>query len=336
MDPNHARGLVARFSRRRIAVVGDLMLDRYIWGDARRISQEAPVPVVEVARTTAAPGGAANVARNLAVLGASALAFGVVGDDTAANDLLRVLGAERVDISNVLRDAQRVTTEKTRVIAGHQQVVRVDTERTSAVSSDHEAKILDRLEFLLNSRAIDGVIVEDYAKGVVSQELLVRLAEMGRAANVPVALDPHPANRACAEGLSVITPNRAEAYAMAGVYARAQSGPAMDDESFHEVVRILRDKWSPRYLLITLGAEGMALFGPDSSPLLIPTRAREVFDVSGAGDTVVATFVLALAAGAKPDEAAHLANHAAGIVVGKLGTAAVTPDELIASFEAEK
>ena len=336
MDASRARELIARLRGRRIAVVGDLMLDRYIWGDARRISQEAPVPVVEVARTTAAPGGAANVARNLAVLGAKASAYGVVGDDTAANHLLRALADERVDVSNVLRDPQRVTTEKTRVIAGHQQVVRVDTERTTAVSKDHESKILDRLESALSSRTIAGVIVEDYAKGMVSETLLTHIAEMGRKATVPVALDPHPANRACAQGLAVITPNRNEAYAMAGVYARGHSGPAMEDPSFLEVVRLLQDKWTPRCLLITLGAEGMALFRADAPPLHIPTRAREVFDVSGAGDTVVATFILALAAGAAPDEAAHLANHAAGVVVGKLGTASVTPDELLATFERDE
>jgi len=335
MKPLRALELIVALADRRIAVVGDLMLDRYIWGDAKRISQEAPVPVVEVARTTAAPGGAANVVRNLAALGAKASAFGVVGDDSAANDLLRLLAEAKVDVTGILRDASRVTTEKTRVIAGHQQVVRVDTERAEPLSPEQEAVLLKNLEASIAARAIDGVIVEDYAKGLISESLLPALAALCAQHRLPIALDPHPANPACARGLTVITPNRAEAFAMAGVYPRAAKRPALEDNALLEVVRILQDKWAPACLLITLGADGMALFRAEAAPLHIPTRAREVYDVSGAGDTVVATFMLALTAGATPDEAAHLANHAAGIVVSKIGTAAVSPEELATSFRAD-
>jgi len=334
---NHLRALelIPAFARQRVAVVGDLMLDRYIWGYAKRISQEAPVPVVEVARTTAAPGGAANVARNLAALGGQAAAFGAIGDDPAARDLLQLLTDERVDVSGVLRDPARVTTEKTRVIAGHQQVVRVDTERAASLSAEHEAALLKNLEAAVTARAIGGVIVEDYAKGLVSEKLLQTLAALCAKHNLPIALDPHPANPARAQGLTVITPNRAEAFAMAGVYPRAPRRPMHEDDALLEVVRILQEKWAPACLLITLGADGMALFRTHAPPLHIPTRAREVYDVSGAGDTVVATFMLALVSGATPDEAAHLANHAAGVVVGKLGTASVSPDELAATFRAD-
>lgn len=334
MDYQRALELIPAFAHQRIAVVGDLMLDRYIWGDAKRISQEAPVPVVEVARMTAAPGGAANVARNLAALGAQTAAFGAIGDDSAAQELLRLLEADRVNISGVLRDPARVTTEKTRVIAGHQQVVRVDTERAAPLSAEHEAALLKNLESAIASRAIGGVIVEDYAKGLVSEKLLKTLASLCTANHVPIALDPHPGNPACAQGLTVITPNRAEAFAMAGVYPRAPHRPIEDDDALLEVVRILQQKWAPACLLITLGADGMALFRPDAPALHIPTRAREVYDVSGAGDTVVATFMLALVSGATPDEAAHIANHAAGIVVAKIGTASVSPNELADTFRA--
>lgn len=332
---NHLRALelVPAFARRRVAVVGDLMLDRYIWGDAKRISQEAPVPIIEVARTTAAPGGAANVVRTLAALGAQAAAFGAIGTDAAAIDLLRLLQEAGVDATGVQRDTARVTTEKTRVIAGHQQVVRVDTEHAVPLSPEHEAALLKDLEAAIVSGSLQGVIVEDYAKGLVSDTLLRRLTAFCIQHAMPIALDPHPGNPACAQGLTVITPNRAEAFAMAGVYPRTPRRPVTEDAALLEVVHTLQEKWAPIHLLITLGGDGMALFRADAPPLHIPTRAREVFDVSGAGDTVVATFMLALVSGATPDEAAHLANHAAGVVVGKLGTASVSQEELASSFE---
>ncbi len=335
MNEQRAHKLISALAGRRVAVVGDLMLDRYIWGDAKRISQEAPVPVVEVGRTTAAPGGAANVLRNLAGLGAQAAAFGAIGDDVAAEELLRQLRENNVEVGGVLRDPARITTEKTRVIAGHQQVVRVDTERAQPLTPDQETALLKNIESAIAARAIGGVIVEDYAKGIVNESLLPALAALCARHGLPVALDPHPANPARAQGLSVITPNRAEAFAMAGVYPRAPRRPIREDDALLEVVRILQEKWAPVCLLITLGADGMALFRKDAPPLHIPTRAREVYDVSGAGDTVVATYMLALVAGATPDEAAHLANHAAGVVVAKLGTASVSPEELVASFRAD-
>ncbi len=324
-----------RFPRCRVGVLGDLMLDRYIWGTASRISQEAPVPVVLVRRESATPGGAANVVRNLLTLGARARAFGVIGEDRHGAALRSLLAAEGADLSGVLTTPGRETTVKTRVIAGSQQVVRIDRETDEPLPAAQKSELLGRVRDALASGALDALILEDYAKGALSQDLVEEVLALCRRHGVWAALDPHPANPFNAKGLRLMTPNRSEAFALAGLHFRPTRLPLTADEPLLTVGARLRELWDPELLLVTLGADGMGLFAPPAPLLHIPTRARQVFDVSGAGDTVMAVCVLALLAGADAESAARLANHAAGLVVAKIGTAAVTPAELAADLREE-
>jgi len=336
MNIDRALDIVPAFHRQRVAVFGDLMLDRYVWGAARRISQEAPVPVVHVDRRTAAPGGAANVLRNLASLGAQAAAFGVTGADPPGDELRRLLSEQYIDVTGIIADPNRITSEKTRIIAAHQQIVRVDSERIQPISHIQESQLLEQIEAEIQNGSLQAILVEDYGKGMVSDTMLRDRGALSDRHTIPLAIDPHPANPAPVEGLDILTPNRAEAFAMAGVYFKPTVLPIYEDAPLLEVARILQDKWEPEYLLVTLGPDGMALFREDEPMIHIATRAREVYDVSGAGDTVIASFLLALLAGAGAEDAVHIANHAAGVVVAKLGTATLTADELIGSFRLEE
>lgn len=335
MNLDRVRELLDAARGKRVAVVGDLMLDRYIWGDASRISQEAPVPIVQVKRISASPGGAANVLRNLATLGAQPVAFGTVGTDNHGAELVQLLKDQNIDTVGVVEDSARITTEKTRIIAGNQQVVRVDTEDTRVVEPAVVHKIKHILEGEANDGNLDAIIVEDYAKGLVNREVLEAVVDIGRRHNLLVAQDPHPGNAAYAKGMTVLTPNRTEAFMMAGAYKPPAVYPIHEDAALLDVVKRLQQRFEPKYLLVTLGKGGMALFNNGNHALHIPTQAREVFDVSGAGDTVIASFVLAMVAGATPEEAAIVSNHAAGVVVGKVGTAPVYPEEVLAAFELE-
>lgn len=325
---NRLVSFIPKFHDCRIAVLGDLMLDAYVWGRATRLSQEAPVPVVRAERDSTAPGGAANVVRNLVSLGAQAYAFGLVGEDQAGRDLLAALQAGGADTSGVIADATRPTTVKTRVLAGTQQVVRIDREVTDPLPGELRAQLAERLRRVVEAGQVDAVIIEDYAKGVLSRDLVQEVVEFCNRAGVFVTLDPHPSNRFDVKGLRLMTPNRSEAFALAGAYYQSGALPVASDAPLLAVGRRLNETWGPELLLVTLGAKGMALFAGDAPPVHIPTQAIEVFDVSGAGDTVMAVFVLALASGASPTDAACLANSAAGIVVAEVGTAAVTPEEL--------
>ncbi len=333
VDLRRAEKIVAGFKNLRVAVVGDLMLDRYVWGKASRISQEAPVPIVRVERETSAPGGAANVLRNLATLGGTATPFGVIGDDGVGQNLCAVLERYSTDLEGLLRKKDLRTTEKTRVLAGNQQVVRVDTEDGDSLTTQDRAVLLDRLERACKGGGFDAIIVEDYDKGIVNKALLTSITAIAAECGVPVALDPHPGNPLNVKGLKLMTPNRSEAFALAGAYLVRGAENVMGDEALLQVVAKLEELWAPEHLLVTLGPRGMALFREGAPALHVPTKAREVFDVSGAGDTVIATCTLALCAGASPEEAAIMANHGAGAVVGKVGTAPIYPEELIESFE---
>ncbi|MGI6356536.1 MAG: hypothetical protein GX937_03575 [Lentisphaerae bacterium] len=325
---------VPLFKQARVAVLGDLMLDRYVWGRATRISQEAPVPVVAVQRQSAVPGGAANVARNLRTLGATVDVFGVVGDDLEGQELLRRLAEAEADISRVEVDPSRPTTVKTRVLAGNQQVVRIDYEQTREIAPQLRRRLLSSLEKQLRSGAVQALILEDYAKGLFGRRFMRQVIALAQSYHVMVALDPHASNNFKANGLSLMTPNRAEAFALAKVPYQGGSGDPRSDRALLRAGQRLRQTWAPEHLLVTLGADGMALFsGDDSLPVHIPTKAKQVFDVSGAGDTVMATMVLAMLAGASLPEAAEIANHAAGVVVGLVGTAAIDADTLIASID---
>lgn len=332
LNRDEVHALRAQWRGKRVGVWGDLMLDRYVWGQATRISQEAPIPVVRVQRDTCTPGGAANVLNNLAGLGAQPVAFGVIGADESGGALSSALADRGIDAAQVVRCGSRCTTEKTRVVAGNQQVVRVDREEASPLPEDTMDALRTGLLEALGAGALDALIIEDYAKGAVSDVLAAEVVRRAREVGCPVALDPHPGNRFICPGLTVMTPNRAEAFAMAGAFPHDPVTPVEEDESLDVVARTVLDTWRPEHLLITLGGEGMALFENGAPMRHIATRAREVFDVSGAGDTVIATLMVALLGGADARVAAEVANHAAGVVVGKVGTVAIDQGELLGSF----
>ncbi len=325
---------VPRFKDLRVAVIGDMMLDRYIFGRASRISPEAPVPVVAVEREHETAGGASNVVRNILGLGGRAVACGVVGTDTRGDALVRLLEAEGADCSCVLRTPDRPTTVKTRVIANNQQVVRIDREVTAPVPPEVRAALVEKVLGMIRAKTVQAVVFEDYAKGLLDQATMQRIADAARAAGVVTALDPHPSHQFSVTGLTLMTPNRAEAFGLAGAYYRGGVHPIANDLPLLEVSKKLRGDWRVEQLLVTLGADGMALFMEDRPTLHIPTKAREVFDVSGAGDTVIATYTIALLAGATPAQAAEISNHAAGVVVGKVGTAPITAPELLDALAA--
>ena len=314
--------LVRRFGRVRALVVGDLMLDQFIWGTVRRISPEAPVPVVQVADEDVRPGGAGNVVSNIAALGGRAGVCGIVGRDAAGDRLVAALRARGADTRGIVVSRASPTTQKTRIIAHHQQVVRLD--RESDVGPDGAGARHVR-DFVLRQRArYDVLVVSDYAKGAIGPELLAALAEADRRLPFTWVLDPKRANFAHYRRASLVKPNREEAAAASGVEIR-------DAGTLRAAGSRLLERWEAGAVLISRGEEGMALFKRGSRGVVVeefPTVAREVFDVTGAGDTVLATCALALGAGGTLEEATLLANHAAGVVVGKIGTATVSADEL--------
>jgi D-beta-D-heptose 7-phosphate kinase/D-beta-D-heptose 1-phosphate adenosyltransferase len=321
--------IISSFKTNRVAVIGDLILDVYVWGNASRISQEAPVPVVHVNKKTERLGGAANVMCNIVTLGANAHAFGVTGHDQYSQEIKRLMKEFNIDYSGVYIDKKRSTTMKQRVIAASQQLVRIDYEDISDVSAELKKDIVSQLKDRIKSKEIDAVIFEDYAKGMLDSYMAAEICAAARDAGVFVALDPHPGHPLEISGITIMTPNKSEAFGLAGIYHPNKENEKAEIE---QAAKVIQQKWDPDHLLITLGAQGMALFSKGEQQVVIPTRAREVFDVSGAGDTVIATFTLAMLSGATALEAAEIANHAAGVVVGKVGTVSVSDDELLNSF----
>jgi rfaE bifunctional protein kinase chain/domain len=332
VDVNSARvsSLLAAAARVRILVVGDVMLDQFIWGHVSRISPEAPVPVVDFSHESYMPGGAANVARNLSALGARTELFGAIGEDSAGEQLKTTLAEQDVDCSGLVTVDARPTSVKTRIVAHQQQVVRVDRESKQELTGTSVQTILRLLEKRIDET--DAVIVGDYGKGVVTQPLLDGVKAFCRERGVWLSVDPKPVHHLNLAALSLITPNRKEAFEMARVIDGARHADPLQDSGLMLVADRLLNELRPALLLITLGDQGMLLCRRGHKPFHIPTVAQEVFDVSGAGDTVIASFTLAVAAGASPIEAAVVSNHAAGVVVGKVGTAIVTPAELRGSF----
>lgn len=324
---DRVRKLMAGFSRRRVLVVGDLMLDRYIHGTVSRISPEAPVPVVHVTREKAVPGGATNVAHNIRALSGKASVAGVVGPDKAGEELLELLRQSGVGLQAIVKLAGHPTIVKTRILAERQQVVRVDWEKRLALNARELARFCAVLRREV-ARA-DGVIIEDYGKGLIRQRVVDTVLKTARRRGIPVGLDPKDNEDLNVAGITFATPNRKEAFFAAGREDPGADDKPLRDRALLEVGRILLRKWQPGLLAITLGPHGMLLLEKGAAPRHVPTRAREVFDVSGAGDTVIATCTLALAAGASFVEAAEIANYAAGVVVGKLGTATSTQEELL-------
>ena len=311
--------ILRRFGRRRIAVWGDLMLDEFLRGRVSRISPEAPVPIVEVTEHTFHLGGAGNVAANISSLGGAAFAFGVVGKDEAGQRLRREFRKVQIDCRGVLTDPGRPTTLKTRVIAEHQQVVRADRERKDAVHAGIQARLLRLWE--RDGDRYDSIVVSDYEKGLITRELLKSLISHSVHKKIPLCLDPKISHAPFYRGATLITPNHHEAERLSGLTIDSDRAAERAGKRLLQLLEV-------QALLITRGEHGMTLCEASGRVTHIPARAREVFDVTGAGDTVISTLALALAAGASMVEAAYLANAAAGIVVGKLGTATVSVEEL--------
>ena len=330
LSAKRAKQILAAAQKTRVLVVGDVMLDQFIWGGVSRISPEAPVPVVDFQRESFMPGGAANVARNLVSLQTPAELFGAIGKDDAAGKLLALLGEQNIGCAGLVKSAARHTSIKTRIVAHQQQVVRVDRETRGHLDDKLTAALLAEIKKKIAKA--DAVIVGDYGKGVVTQPLLNRIKSLCHERGVWLSLDPKPVHHLNLGGLSLITPNRKEAFELADLPDETKNENPFADKNLMLVTERLLKELNPALLLITLGELGMLLCQRGRKPFHIPTVAQEVFDVSGAGDTVIASFTLAIAAGASPVEAAILSNHAAGIVVGKVGTATTTPEELVNSF----
>jgi D-glycero-beta-D-manno-heptose-7-phosphate kinase len=319
--------LVARFAGRRVAVLGDCMLDRYLWGRVERISPEAPVPVVEVERESSTLGGAGNVAANLRALGAAPLLLGVVGEDDDGRRLREAFSARGLELGGVVTDASRPTTVKTRIVAHAQQVVRADRESRADLSGPALARLLEIVERELPG--CEGLVVSDYGKGVIHPGTLAPALGAARRAGFAVSVDPKESHIESYRGVSILTPNQLEA-------GWVQGRRVTDEAGLMEVGWGLQQRLDAAAVLVTRGADGMSLFERGGRYTHLPTVAREVYDVTGAGDTVVSVVALALAAGADFPAACLLANHAAGIVIREVGTATCTREQLLGSLAGAK
>ncbi|OQA37628.1 MAG: Bifunctional protein HldE [Acidobacteria bacterium ADurb.Bin340] len=330
LERSRAKGLLDRLKGRKVVVLGDLMLDEYLFGEVNRISPEAPVPIVRVLRERAVLGGAANVAANLKAIGAEPVLVGTFQNDTAGRRLLDLLVQQEIPVEGLVLDSSRPTIIKTRIMGQQQQMLRLDREEPGPMDGEAIEGLVASLERAVSEAG--AVVVSDYAKGVVGEEVLGAVRDLCGATGIPWIVDPKPAHGAFYRGASLLTPNTRELAELAGQ-------PAWTDE---EVVRAgarLMEALELGGVLVTRSERGMALLDAASGsegPWLIPTEAREVFDVSGAGDTVVAVCAAAIAAGADWKDAAMLANAAAGLVVGKMGTATVTPAELLGRYQEQQ
>lgn len=307
---NRIEQIFEAFKNKRIAVIGDLMLDVYIWGKVARISPEAPVPVVEVQEESYRFGGAANVGMNIKSLGGIPILIGVIGYDREGTIIDALMEENDFEKEGIICDDDRPTTVKTRIIAHNQHVVRIDKEDKRNISDEVENKILDYLN--KNKSNIDAIILEDYNKGVLTKSLINQVIEFARANNIIITVDPKFDNFFEYKNVTVFKPNRKETEDALGIRLDT-------DEKVLEACRKLKEKLNPEFVLLTRGEKGMTLFGRDSSIHSIPTRARKVADVSGAGDTVIATLTIAMTAGASIEEAATIANLAAGLVCEEVG-----------------
>lgn len=320
MERKDVESLFNRAKNVRVLVVGDLMLDEYLWGKAERISPEAPVQVVEVTREDVRLGGAGNVINNLVDLGCKVTALSVIGGDDNGALLQHAFTGKGVDVSGVFEDPMRSTSKKTRVVAANQQIVRIDRETKDGISAEFEDRIIEFVK--ARDSEFQVILVSDYAKGVVTPRILAGIIEVARRANLPVAIDPKGSDYTKYRGASILTPNRKEAEIASGI-------AITDNESLKEAARALLGQVELDAILVTRSEKGMSLFSRGSEEVHIPTVAREVYDVTGAGDTVLAVLGLALACGMNFADAARLANVAAGIAVGKIGTSTVAPAEII-------
>lgn len=320
MNINKLKNIVKSFKNHKILVIGDCMMDQWVWGKVNRISPEAPVPVVEVDYYSFTPGGAANVVNNLCVLGAKVNLAGVVGKDFIGKRLKRELRNNGVDIKAILEDGAKPTTLKTRIVAHNQQVVRADYEKIENLSKttiDHLLKIIDG-----HLDGFDAVLFSDYAKGVICREFVEKILKRCKDKKVKVIAGPKPANINLFKEADYISLNKSEAEAASGIKIK-------DEKTLIKAGGEILNKTKAKSIIITRGEEGMSIFDGHKKPIHISALASQVYDVSGAGDTVISVFTLAIASGAGAEDAALLANYAASIVVKKVGTATVTTDELM-------
>ncbi|AKJ64050.1 bifunctional heptose 7-phosphate kinase/heptose 1-phosphate adenyltransferase [Kiritimatiella glycovorans] len=326
LAPDRVREMVTAFRGRRVLAVGDPMLDRFVYGSVERISPEAPVPVVRVREEHDMPGGVGNVGANIASLGGDAVVAGLVGCDAAARDLREVF--RRWDIADELLGLEGVSTAvKSRVVAERQQVVRVDRERPFELDRAGFERFCERLRFEMDR--VSAVILEDYGKGTLGQDVVDFVLREASERGLPAGYDPREGHSLRVEGLALATPNRAEAFSAAAIPWSPPAENPLEDGPLCAAGEKLREQWRTDQLFVTLGPGGMLVFAREGAPRHIPTMVREVFDVSGAGDTVMAAAMLAMISGATPEETAEIANLAAGVVVGKIGTARCGPEELV-------
>ena len=314
------RRIIANFKRAKILVIGDLILDEFIWGEVSRISPEAPVPVVWVNSESFMPGGAANVANNIHAFGAEVLICGVIGDDERGRTLTDELRRKNIDVEGIVIDGERPTTLKSRVIAHHQQVVRIDREKIDEIDDNIIGQVITFLKEKICD--VQAVLIEDYGKGLIVPKLIQEVVNLAQKHKVIVTVDPKENHFSFYQNVTLITPNHHEA-------AKAAGRQIKSEQDLEEAGRIILEQEKSQAVLITLGEEGMRLFENGQKSLHIPTVAQEVFDVSGAGDTVISAATVALASGSSMLEAAHISNYAAGIAVGKVGIAVTTQEELL-------
>lgn len=319
VSPQSLERYLRQFHRGRVLVIGDLMLDHYIWGAVSRISPEAPVPVVHVVRESFRLGGAANVYSNILSLGGKPELCGVIGQDESGQTILKELGLGRQRHSGILIDTTRPTTRKARIVAHSQQVVRYDVEQRHDLTAQATRRLVKFIESRLDN--ISCVVISDYAKGVITASLMSQVGRMVRSRKIPMIIDPKVEHFPYYADATVLTPNHLEAQEASGLSGH-------DEHAIHEIGHSLRQKLGCEAVLVTRGEHGMSLCESSGSSWHIPTMARQVYDVTGAGDTVVSTMALAMSVGASIQEAAILANHAAGVVVGQVGTASILKGQL--------
>lgn len=315
--------IIGRFKSKKILVIGDIMLDKYIWGKVSRISPEAPVQIVNVERETYAPGGAANVANNIASLNATTYMAGIIGNDTARDILLKELRRRSINTDGIIEDKTKPTIQKVRVIGQNQQLLRIDYEKDDYINTEIEERMINYTTKLI--RQADAIIISDYAKGAITERVVRHVRDLTRKSNKLIIIDPKPKHKAYYKNVDLITPNHYEASEMTGIAGEG-------DVEIVKIGKMLLSELKST-ILITRGEKGMALFEQNGKITNIPTKAKEIYDVTGAGDTVVATVTVALSAGASIIDAATIANHAAGIVVGKIGTSTVSVEELKINVE---
>ncbi|MFH1612843.1 MAG: D-glycero-beta-D-manno-heptose-7-phosphate kinase [bacterium] len=311
--------IIDNFKKKKILVIGDVLLDKFIWGEVSRISPEAPIPIVKVTKESYMPGGAGNVANNIASLGGIAFLCGVIGQDEDAQILKKELSKNSINYNGLIIDSSRPTIVKTRIIAHNQQIVRFDKEKVENVNHSIQKKILEYIISLI--KEVDGVIIEDYGKGIITQNLLKNVLSLCKANKKIITVDPKINYFNYYKEVDTITPNQSEAEQITGI-------KIIDEKSLYKVGEKILKKLNCQSVLITRGDKGMVLFEKNGSITSVSTMAQEVYDVSGAGDTVISCFTLALVSGADKKQATYISNYAAGVVVGKLGVATVNKEEI--------